>query len=47
MATIKRENAKLDRGILNNGSGAMQPIVLQKNGVVRIRRLSVNIRIKK
>ena len=38
MGTIKRENAEIKRGILNNGSGGIQPIVLQKNGVIRIRR---------
>lgn len=39
MAKVKREDAEIKQGILNNASGAVQPVVFQKNGVIRIRRL--------
>ena len=47
MATIKRESAEIKQGILNQASGAIPPIVLQKNNVVRVRRLSVKRRRRK
>lgn len=44
METVKRLNAEIKEGILNNASGEMQPIVMQKNGIIRIRRLKIKKR---
>jgi len=41
MEKIKHTNAKLLTGILDPPSGQVAPVIFQKNGVIRIRKLEI------
>ncbi len=43
----RKDNSQVLRGILNMGSGDQKDIVLQKNNVIRVKRVTIKRRAKK